>query len=489
MCNEIFSHQTRLGHINGIKERSYNSTVYVFKKIPYAKSPVGNLRFIQPQSIHMWTETLDATKYGPNCIQSLYKNDKRLIPNWNISEDCLHLNIFAPFDLNTNSSRSVMVWVHGGSFTNGQGMMFNGSKLATAGNVVIVTINYRLNVFGFANFGTGTDRNLGLWDQKAAIEWVKNNIEDYGGNSQSITIFGESAGGYSVALQSVFHQNKGLFQRTIVHSGSFSGIESSNQSDLTTTEIGRILNCSSCRANGKSCLKCIQQVPAEQLFWAYGHASFLLSGFSFDHPMPPAIDGDLLTAHPTNMLSDPNSPASQMLNSVEFISGTNDCESGLFYFKLLSQQVQYRFNITQGVPSRVVCELFAPYIAENIFNACDKITKAICNKYSTDQSLQHQTELVMNSYTDFIFASKAVKDLDFHSRGEKGTYQYVFTHKPHWGFIRDRPSWLLGANHADELQFVFGLENWYPKDVFISPEEAALSSEMMTYWTNFAKTG
>ncbi|XP_063434911.1 acetylcholinesterase-like [Mytilus trossulus] len=491
--HQLLTHTTILGEVTGLKIWKYNTTVYQFKKIPYAKPPLTSLRFERPQPIRSWNETLNGTEYGPNCMQYLFENDKRLIPNLKISEDCLHLNIFAPRDLNKTSNRPVMIWIHGGGFTNGQGMMFDGSKLAALYDVVIVTINYRLNIFGFINVGAGPGRNIGLWDQRFGIKWVKDNIMDYGGNPEMITIFGESAGGISVGLQSVIPKNKGLFQRTIAHSGSLLLIRDIDDTEKLTREIGRIFNCSECLNGIQTCLDCLRKVSAESLLQKYAAAENILqNGFSMNSTIGPIVDGELIPENPVDMLSDSTSPASQMFSSIDYITGTNDCEAGLFYFNLIGQQASFNFDLKKGIPSRIVCNLFAAHVSRDIFKGCDKVSEEICQKYSPQDknpSLSQETYQAMNAYSDLEFASLAVRDLDFHSRSNKGTYQYLFTHKPTWGLIEDRPSWLVGANHADELEFVFGLEDWFPVNIDISPYEVELSSKMMSFWTTFAKTG
>ncbi|CAC5407794.1 Ribosome-binding protein 1,Putative inactive carboxylesterase 4 [Mytilus coruscus] len=485
-ANPVFTHKTRLGEVNGIEVKAYNTTIYQFKKIPYAKPPLSSLRFEKPQPFGSWNDTLNATEYGPNCMQNFYSSNSRLIPNHDKSEDCLHLNIFAPRDVNKNSRRPVMIWIHGGSFTNGQGMKFNGTKLAAVGDVIIITINYRLNVFGFANAGVGSVRNIGLWDQRFAIIWVKNNIEDYGGNPNMITIFGESSGGVSVELQAMSPKNKGLFQRAISQSIYIDGIRDRDSYESLTREIGRLLNCSECKNGVNSCLDCLRTVPASNLLKAYSDGYYNInSGFG------PTIDGDFIPASPVVMLSNPSSESSQMFNSIDYMAGINDCESAIHYYYSIKEEKH--FDLTNGIPTDYLCNYSIPYISRVYFIECDKLSQEICKKYSpTDKSnsLSHETSLAINVHGDFGYASVTTRDLDFHTRSRKGTFQYLFTHKPTWGLLKERPSWSeCGANHGDEIAFIFGLETWYPKDITITQYESKLSSKMMTFWTNFAKTG
>ncbi|CAG2236094.1 Liver carboxylesterase B-1,Carboxylesterase 3,Carboxylesterase 3A,Esterase-5A,Bile salt-activated lipase,Carboxylesterase 4A,Cholinesterase,Cholinesterase 1,Liver carboxylesterase 2,Esterase CM06B1,Liver carboxylesterase,Carboxylesterase 5A,Carboxylesterase 1F,Putative inactive carboxylesterase 4,Liver carboxylesterase 1,Carboxylesterase 1D,Para-nitrobenzyl esterase,Acetylcholinesterase-1,Acetylcholinesterase,Venom carboxylesterase-6,Neuroligin-2,Pyrethroid hydrolase Ces2e,Carboxylesterase 1E,Carboxylester len=228
-CTTVYSDtnfklSTKLGDIKGVQSvLTINNTSYhykIFKNIPYAKPPTGQYRFRRPVPYGQWKGTLDATQFGPSCIQTNNAFVDKWLPNLNQSEDCLLLNIYCPTNSSTANKKSVMIWIHGGGYQTGQGMLYNASYISAVGDVIVVTINYRLEAFGF--FSTNDDiapGNYGLWDQKMAIEWVNNNIEDFGGDTKSITLFGQSAGGLSVGLQAFNVKNKGLFQRVILQSG------------------------------------------------------------------------------------------------------------------------------------------------------------------------------------------------------------------------------------------------------------------------------
>ncbi|XP_052071092.1 carboxylesterase 1F-like [Mytilus californianus] len=198
-------------------EMNYNE----FRNIPFAKPPVGGLRFHQPVPYGSWSDIYDATRFGPSCIQSVNGIVDQYVPNTNTSEDCLVLNIYVPSGFSESNAKSVIIWVHGGGYYLGQGMFYDGSYLSGIGDVIVVTINYRLGVFGF--FSTMDDvalGNYGLWDQQMAIKWVHDNIESFGGDPNSVTIAGQSAGAFSVALQALNPANKGLFHRVIAQSGA-----------------------------------------------------------------------------------------------------------------------------------------------------------------------------------------------------------------------------------------------------------------------------
>ena len=214
--------RTPSGSVLGTTSETLGVNVSRYYKIPFATPPIGNFRFTKTVPVVPWGTTINSTKYGPSCVQSIPAGYVFIIPNQDTSEDCLHLNIFVPeTNIASNQLKPVMVWIHGGAFVVGSATMYDGSYLAAQGDVIVVTVNYRLGILGFLSFGN-LRGNYGLWDQLEAIRWIKRNIRSFGGDPSSITIFGESAGAASVALHSTIPRNRGLFQRSIMQSGSYS---------------------------------------------------------------------------------------------------------------------------------------------------------------------------------------------------------------------------------------------------------------------------
>ncbi|XP_062609504.1 neuroligin-3-like [Saccostrea cucullata] len=483
--------RTRLGQIQGATAVVNNVSVHQFLKIPFAKPPIGTLRFRKPEPFGNWRGTLKATQFGPSCMQNIYDNDKRLIPNLNITEDCLQLNVFVPGDIYRQRNLSVMIWVHGGSLTNWQGTMFNGSYLASRTNVIVVSINYRLNVFGFLYAGLDSNfkGHYGFFDQQLAFKWVKDNIEDFGGNSNSITIFGESAGGVSVTLHSIIPSNLGLFQRVIAESGSVMVPADVPVTDTESLNVmkqtAKLLHCSS--SNIDETMRCLQSINASYLMAKYYES--MTSNIEFSSPA-----GELFNQSLFNSLKNRNSAALKMLQSIDLMAGTNKGEAGLEYFELAGFQMSWGFNISANIPSRILCEHIAPTITEEWFKTCDDLSVAICHKYlktlAKNVSLIDETQAAANLFADLAMNYPTFYLLQLHSYTKNNnTYQYSFAHKPTWELIQDRPAWLRGPNHASELAFVFGLKNWYPHTVSPTPAELDLSHSMMDFWSNFAKTG
>src|SRR3712207_215533 len=246
--------------------------VHVFRGIPYARPPVGELRFRPPQPPEPWAGARPATAFGsiamqsPSPLENLFGAAER--PS--MSEDCLYLNIWTPgLD---GARRPVMVWIHGGAFVTGSGSTpwYDGTRFAARGDVVVVTLNYRLGAFGFLHLadligesfvGSG---NAGILDQAAALAWVRDNIAAFGGDPENVTIFGESAGAMSVGTLLALPAARGLFQRAILQSGAASNAMSRERANEVA---GRLLEALGIPRE-KS--ETIRDVPARDLLAAQG---------------------------------------------------------------------------------------------------------------------------------------------------------------------------------------------------------------------------
>lgn len=205
----------------GAVEGTLDSGIAVFRGIPYAQPPVGELRWRAPRALSRWSGTRTAKQFGHVCTQADPKGDAG-VGSEAPSEDCLTLNIWSPARAPAN--RPVMVWLHGGGYVSGSGSapLYDGASLARRG-VVVVTLNYRLGRFGFFDHpqlrATGEGANFGLLDQRAALAWVRDNIAAFGGDPTQVTLFGNSAGAESVLFHMAAPESRGLFARAVVQSG------------------------------------------------------------------------------------------------------------------------------------------------------------------------------------------------------------------------------------------------------------------------------
>ena len=211
---------TTLGQLAGTEDDG----AIVFRGVPFAKPPVGPLRWRQPEPMDPWVGTRDATEFGASAVQRALPGDVGDligIPAQTISEDCLYLNIWTP--ALDDAKRPVMVWIHGGGNVVGSGTQprIDGRQLALSGDVVVVTLNYRMGAFGFLHAPVlGAYGNEGLLDQIAALFWVRNEIGSFGGNPADVTVFGQSAGGFDIAHLMAMPSAAGAFDKAIPMSGS-----------------------------------------------------------------------------------------------------------------------------------------------------------------------------------------------------------------------------------------------------------------------------
>lgn len=333
--------QTRLGKVTGRKTTvgQNNDTVYQFLNIPFAKPPVGDLRFKQPVEYGKWNETLDATSYGPSCFQDA----NNTITIWyGTSEDCLQLNIYVPFTTSPSIKKSVMVWIHGGGYLYGTASFYDGSMIAVEGDVIVVTVNYRLGIFGFLSLGDETTKgNYGLLDQIQALKWVKENIADYSGNPNDVTIFGESAGGFSVGLLTLIPQNKGLFHRAIHESGTANSLLTLGSPVEATIETAKALGCQT--TSSTILMNCLRGKPADAILTQSTLVSGRLCNLDRLYCLyfGPVVDGGLLTRTPAELMSNTSSDAFQFFVSLDLMVGNCRMEGSILLFAL-ENNVQYQ---------------------------------------------------------------------------------------------------------------------------------------------------
>ena len=320
--------EVRSGRVRGVQRQGYWS----FSGIPYAGSPAGSRRWRPPSPPEPWTGVRECDRFGPIAPQSPGVIEMSLggEPDEH-AEDCLSLNVWTPAP--DNSRRPVMVWVHGGSFVSGSGAgsLYRGGLLAREGDVVVVTLNYRLGILGFLGHPVLDDpgqmwldgeewsgfANWGLADQVTALRWVRDHIADFGGDPGNVTLFGESAGGMSVSALLGVPAARGLFHRAIVESGppyAYTADRGSARAEQIAAHLGVPLTRSA-----------LEQVPADALVLAAAELGIEVA--RNDDPallMLPVIDGGLLPVAPQDAVA--NGSAAD----VALLLGTNRDESAFF---------------------------------------------------------------------------------------------------------------------------------------------------------------
>lgn len=290
---------TSFGRVRG----TVNAGVNVFKGVPYGGPTNGKNRFLPPTKPLAWTEVRDALVHGPTAPQAIGRS-RRNVPAE--GEDCLVLNVYTP--ALGSGKRPVMVWLHGGGFSYGTGSdgILEGSNLARSGDVVVVTINHRLNVFGYTYLGEAGGHEFaqsgaaGMLDIVAALEWVHDNIDRFGGDPRLVTIFGQSGGGRKVATLMAMPSAKGLFHRAVIESGAVLRLtqkaDAVQTTELLMTQLGL----------RKGQVRELQDVPMQRLLEAYDAISPKVSmrepGQTANSP---TVDGKTIPGHPW----DPAAPA------------------------------------------------------------------------------------------------------------------------------------------------------------------------------------
>ncbi|MFW9897089.1 MAG: carboxylesterase/lipase family protein, partial [Candidatus Thorarchaeota archaeon] len=414
---------TEAGNIRGYIE----DDIFVFKGIPYAEPPIGRLRFSDPVLKESWKGVLDALEFGPEAPQRIFPITPQPYPKQDETY-CLNMNIWTPgID---NEERPVMVWIHGGGFSQGSGSRVDVLHLARRGNVVLVTINYRLGPL--ANLVLpDVPGNLDMLDQVTALKWIRKNITSFGGDPQKVTIFGESAGGQSVCILMAVPKAKGLFHRVISQSGRAmpQGYKYSDRK-TTTKWLLEELNLK------KDDLEGLRKVSAEKIIQASGNVQQKATASGMWHAFGPFIDGINLPEHPLKAVDKGFS------KEIELIIGSNSEEWKFFHM----------FNPNyKEIDSDALPKLMGRAL-KNIGEPEDKVESVIeiYQKSRKEHNLSVSPQDILDAFNaDSVFRIPAVKFAEAHSKYQKNSYMYLFS----W------PSkfrgGIYGAMHGLEIAFVF----------------------------------
>lgn len=449
--------RTKWGVVNGLA----GSEEHRYLGIPFCEAPIGRLRWQPPDA---WNNNYpkgvwDASYFRPVCIQDA----SMLLLDTN--EDCLYLDVFTPTTATPASKLPVMLWIYGGSFTNGAGSQFvyNGTSLAANFDVIVVNINYRVGALGFAAMPGNTPSqlraNFGLQDQREAMRWVQENIGAFGGDSTRVTIFGESAGAISVVLHLLMQQSVGLFHGAISQSG-FATALSPGQATTMTSKLANATGCPIDQPAAETCLrtKTSQEIlKAQESIGVIALEAFTHTEFS------PVVDQVELIEDPKLMVF-----AKKFAVSVPVLAGSNTNEGWLFvegdfplHYVTKTEYEDYIQRIavaSRGYPFNTT----AFQLILNTYPSVDGNNFDTAAQLATDLSFACGTTFLLNSWADVTPARPAV-------------YLYHFDHVPYV------PIPGIGVYHSSEIPFVFGIPASSPDKPF--------SLEMGHFWTSFATTG
>ena len=306
-----------------------------FLGIPYAEPPVGNLRFRQPVRKARWSAVLNATRLPNSCVQTkdAVFGDFFGADMWNAntrkSEDCLYLNVWVPGRIDPSKRLQVMVWVYGGGFWSGTSTLpvYDGKILASEENVIVVSMNYRVTLFGFLYLGRAdAPGNQGLWDQQLAFKWVKENIGAFGGSTEGITIFGESAGAASVSMHVLSASSEPYFDRAIMQSSTATAPWAMEKRGFLKERVILLAQAVGCNVTIKDknpdldkVMDCLRATPADKL----RNEEWITFEFC-DFPWTPVVDGEFFTEEPLTALERGN------FKKTEILLGTNYDEANFF---------------------------------------------------------------------------------------------------------------------------------------------------------------
>lgn len=445
--------RTAAGPVRGAAGSSDGHGFRVFQGIPYAAAPVGPLRWQPPRPAVPWMTVRDGTKPGLRCVQNVRADPDFGLPT---SEDCLNLSVWTPDGASPKSRRPVMVWIHGGGFLNGSSDLYNARRLVTRGDIVVVTINYRLGALGFLAHPAlagpdGAVGNYGLADQQAALRWVRDNVADFGGDPGKVTIAGESAGAMSVCDHLVAPESAGLFRAAILQSGPCQAQADLPEAERVSVGYAARVGC----ARPAAAALCLRALPADRLQDGPSYARIgtnLLSG--------PVTGTERLPAPPMAVLD------SGRTARVPVLIGSTADEFTLFVAMAYLQHGKLPayptlLRTTFGDQAAAVAAHYPP------------------NRYDGPGPAYAA------AVGDGVFACP-IDTMATALARRQPVYAYEFADRtaPAPEPMRAVP-FALGAGHALELRYLFDMGGAPP----LNRDQRALADQMIDYWSAFVTDG
>ena len=439
--------QTASGAVRG----AFADDHLLFAGLPYAAPPVGPLRWRPPQPPASWQGVRDAAKFGPRCTQDTSRDPDFGRP---VSEDCLTLNVWMPNSA-AREPLPVMVWIHGGAFISGSGDIYDSRWLVARGDIIVVTLNYRLGALGFLAhpaLGTNDDvGNYGFADQQAALRWVHDNIAKFGGDPNKVTIAGESAGGMSVCDHLVAPGSAGLFRAAIVSSGPCEAQVDRAAAEKVSLAYAAGVGC----ADPAAAADCLRALPADKLS---------------EPPLYYRLGGDGLTGPVSGTATLPvdatTAIAAGDAAKVPVVVGTNHDEYALF--------AAIQFLQTGKAPDY-------PQVLAGLFGAD---SSQVAQQYPVSQ-YGNSALAYAAVVTDGFFACAANRmELALTRNGQVYGYEFNDRDAPAPAPLRSVP-FRVGAGHSLELRYLFDIRGAPP----LSATQQQLSDRMIDYWSGFVRTG
>lgn len=425
----------------------------VFRGIPYAAAPVGELRWQPPVPRPRWEGVREATQFGLRCVQDTGRDPDFGRPT---GEDCLNLNVWTPRSATPADKRAVLVWIHGGGFLNGSADIYDASWLTTRGDVVVVTVNYRLGALGFLALPQlspdGQAGNYGLADQQAALRWVHDNIAAFGGDPDKVTVAGESAGAMSVCNHLVAPGSAGLFRSAILQSGPCQAQADRLTAARISADYAATVGC----AEPPAAAQCLRRLPPARFQRAPTYV-----GFGTDRLTGPVYGTGALPLAPMDAF------AQGKAARVPALIGTTGDEFTMF--------VAAQYILEGGLPPyrELLSDTFGPAAA------------AVAERYPLDRFAGSTGLAYAAAVTDGVFACPTDRIGAALTPGAP-VYGYEFNDRtaPAPELLRQAP-FPVGASHSLELRYLFDIGGAPP----LNPAQSRLSDQMIRYWSEFVKTG
>ena len=437
---------TQNGPVKGLAEDGVGR----FLGIPYAAPPIGDLRWRPPRPAASWTEPRPAFEFADHCAQNAVVGDFSASSR---SEDCLYLNVFAPSGAGPSPALPVMVWLPGGGFTTGESDDYDGSALVKQGNVIVVTLNYRLGILG--SFASPSVRaqtesaNYGLLDQQFAMQWVQHNIAAFGGDPQNVTVFGESAGADATLANVLSPGSKSLLRHAIIESSAY--LVKTTPLQAAQANARGFAEAAGCPDQSATCLRGLTVAQILKVQAPY-FSSLIIDGVSLPEEVEPALRNG-------------------RFNHVDIINGTNHEE--LRWYLALARLA--KINVMK----------FS--VVESLREMYHDLPARIADTYKPDPALTPDETLVQ-ALTDGIFACPA-RRLDRWASAFTKVFAYEFADSDAPQYTQ-APGFRIGTGHTSELQYIFpGFHGASGAKTALSPAQARLSDDMIRTWTNFARSG
>ncbi|CAH1780985.1 unnamed protein product [Owenia fusiformis] len=486
---------TDKGKVRGTRVhlRHMDKRVDTFLGIPYAKPPLGDLRFRHPEPMDRWQGIRDATQQPNTCVQlkddtfGNFSGSTMWNANTPISEDCLYLNVYVPKNIARHSA--VVVWIYGGAFYSGSITLdiYDPTIFAAYNDVIVVAMNYRVGILGYLSLGIAeAPGNAGMFDQLMALEWVRKNIRSFGGNPNNVTLLGESAGSVSVSMHLLSPLSRNKFNRAILQSG----VANTKWATITVAEaktrafrVAKRLRCAERQETKKldelGVFTCLRNTKSFDL----SNNEYYATGGTMQFAFVPVIDGVFLVEDPRQSLKRHN------FKKCPILIGSNKNEGSYFLMYDLSDRIDLETKADELVNREFFIEAM-----QRVNNFYPQYPHQL-NTFGLDAIIHQYTpwENPDDKYLNFRAIDNCVGDYHFlcqvnefaqaYANFGENVYSYYYSHR---SSLQPWPIW-IGVMHADEINFVFGepLRQGYN----YTRLEVEFSKKVMNYWTNFAKYG